>query len=88
MNLSEIPVDDPRTAPPNAEAECGICGGTATRRGKVASGFRWKGVPRLCESWECRDCGTGGAVLRDEENGRPVRLPHVLTGSGFVEPDE
>lgn len=87
MRLTEVPLDDPRTAPPEANAVCGICGGTATRRGKVVSGFKWSGVSRLCESWGCRNCGTGGTVLRDEENGHPVRLSHVLTGSGFVEPD-
>jgi len=82
MNL--VAYDDPRIAPPDAKAECGICGGVATRKGQATDEFRYRGENVLSESWTCGNCNTSGAVLRDPENGRPLRLPHTLTGEGNV----
>lgn len=79
---------DSRTAPPEAKAVCGICGGTATRKGHATDEFRYRRRNVICEGWACLNCETGGAVLRDPENGHVLRLPHVLTGTGFVYADD
>lgn len=86
MNL--VAYDDPRTSPPEAKAVCGICGGVATRKGQATDEFHYRGRTVICESWSCRKCETGGSVLRDPENGHPLRLSHVLTGTGFVHVEE
>lgn len=82
--MRTISPDDDRVAPPDAKAECGICGGVATRRGRPTDEFRYRGRNVISETWTCGNCHTSGAVLRDPENGRPLRLPHTLTGEGNV----
>lgn len=66
-------------APRDARARCAVCGGTARRTRAMDLG-----TGDVYEGWRCRDCDLAGSVLRDPSTGRPLRLPHVLTGEGFV----
>lgn len=73
--------------PKNAYRECGICGGTLQRMGRPDY-HQWRGQRTVCVMWECEDCDTAGTVLRDPEDGTVLRLPHVVTGTGFEVVDE
>lgn len=64
----------------DAGAICAMCEGVL-RRTYDLEAFSGREVH---EGWRCEDCRLSGSVLRDGGTGRPLRLPHVMTGRGFV----
>jgi len=80
---TEVKAEHTTEVPPrNAIRGCAMCNGRLRITGKPAY-HKWRGERRVCVTWACQDCGTGGNVLRDTDTGEVVRLSHVITGKGF-----